>query len=120
MKVYIAIAGLYSDQVVAGVYDSPERAIAANHEPGMKWLRVVETGSKLSRDSVHWENDRDWESHIRIEPFNLTTQGPLRDVDTIRTLDYSPFTSVNVTEVPVQTAGQQRDNAVDDEGAHGG
>lgn len=86
MKVYVAVSGIYSSQYVAGVYDTPERAIAAHHKPGDQWIRrSSRTGD---RRYVFWENNRDWEAAIQIEPFELVTEGEQRPPDKAEVIDY--------------------------------
>lgn len=72
MKVWVAVAGCYSQQYVAGVFDSPERAIAAF---GGKWTREVHGTPK--RGYGEWySNNKDWDNAVRLEEFDLCDEGP--------------------------------------------
>ncbi len=75
MRVYVASQGVYSSRSVIGVYDSPERAMAAHDAPGMTWRRDEWTGG--GRTFATWRNDQDWDAHVEIEPFELVTEGPV-------------------------------------------
>ena len=79
MKVYVAEHGLYSSKGVGGVYDSPERAMADCHKPGMKWTKT--TGEDRGRSYAWWENDKDWEEAVLISAYDLVTEGPVRSAD---------------------------------------
>ena len=85
MKVYVATLGVYSDQAVGGVFDSPERAMGHYDEPGMVWIRDDYT-TVDGRVMVTWRNDRDMDSAVRIEPFFLTETGPTRRADRTETV----------------------------------
>lgn len=77
MKVYVAVHGVYSSQNVGGVYDTPERAMADS--PGDVWTRhEYRHGNTID---AAWENNRDWDDAVRIEPFELVTEGPTRAAD---------------------------------------
>ena len=54
MKVYVAEIGCYDAVNFAGVYDSPERAMAAL--PGEKWIQTEDT----------WTNELDWDDFVTI------------------------------------------------------
>ncbi len=66
MKVYVVEGGEYEDQYIAGIFDSPERAMAAF--PG-KWTRTL-----WLRDKAYWQ---DWSSGgYRMCEENFTSTGP--------------------------------------------
>ena len=72
MKVYVAVRGCYSQQYVSGVFDSAERAMAAE-SPDDQWIKWNENGY------IHWENTRDWDEDVRIEEFEFVSDGPVKD-----------------------------------------
>ena len=76
MTIAVAEKGLYDQMYVVGVYDSVERAIGDLHRPGDVWTRHRE-----APDAVWWENDKDWDSYIRIYEMEITDNGPLQQPD---------------------------------------
>lgn len=88
MSVYVAAQGLYEDRQVAGIFDSPERAMAAM--PGNHWTRTTWTNYPDWPDRskvwhwVSWDNDLDWDSSVTITEMEVTCEGPLRSVDVSR------------------------------------
>jgi hypothetical protein len=74
--VYVAEQGCYEQQSVVGIFDSPERAIAALHKKGDAWKRTKE-----SANYVIWENDKDWDSYISITATEFTDEGELKSPD---------------------------------------
>lgn len=58
MKVYIAIKGLYDDKSIAGVYATPEAAMAAM--PGTTWTLDDSYGIR------DWTNELDWDDSVHI------------------------------------------------------
>lgn len=123
-KVYVAESGLYEQRMVVGIYDSPERAIAAHHEPGMTWTKTTWTSHPNWPDRsvvthwVDWVNDRDWDEHVRISEQQLVEAGELRQPDVARIQayresdggwDYLPerATESVTSQSPVQTSDLQ-------------
>lgn len=94
MKVYVAVQGLYEQRMVVGIYDSPDRAIAAQHKPGMTWTKTTWTNHPHWPDRsvvnhwVSWTNDRDWDAHVEITEMELTEAGDRRPPDTARVQTY--------------------------------
>lgn len=85
--VYVAKTGCYDNQGVSGIYDSPERAIAAHHRDGWVWTRQLwhyKSGTSVRSGGFQdWENDQDWEDAVSIRAYELTDEGELRAPDKI-------------------------------------
>lgn len=85
MKVYIAEQGCYDERRVAGVFDSPERAMAVL--PGEHWRKETSAyypnfpDRGVVKHSVRWINELDWEDAVCIIEDNLVAEGPLRSPD---------------------------------------
>jgi hypothetical protein len=84
---YIAERGCYEDRYIAGIYDSPERAIGALHQEGWTWKRVLWhfRSNPAVRGGGHeqWQNDQDWENSITIYASTVTDAGEVRPPDVI-------------------------------------
>jgi hypothetical protein len=88
-RVYVAERGLYEERYEAGIFDSPERAMAAM--PGNRWRKTTWTNYPNWPDlsvvthRVSWDNDLDWDQSVRIIevdwPPAVTEVGPLREAD---------------------------------------
>ena len=88
MKVYIAEAGCYEERSVIGIYDSVERAIAAN--PGHYTRTLWQSGGtmRVTARWQSWANDKDWGSHIEITEHDLEDLGPLAKPDKVEVQEY--------------------------------
>lgn len=97
MKVYVLETGCYENRGVAGVFDSPERAMAT--QPDCRWVktrwvsyreRLPDGGPDLSQPEYHvsWDNDRDWDLSATISEYDLEDTGALRSVDESRVQTY--------------------------------
>lgn len=82
---YLAERGCYESRTVAGVFDSPERAMGAL--PGNVWTKTTWTQYPKWPDRsvlthwLSWDNDLDWDDAVTITEIDLTSKGPLRTVD---------------------------------------
>lgn len=76
MKVYIAQTGVYEDVSVGGVYDTPERAMAAHDAPDTIWTKTTWAGGYVS-----WTNNHDLDQAVRITEYDLADSGPEREPD---------------------------------------
>lgn len=81
MKVYVAQRGCYDDMYIAGVFDSPERAMGAM--PGKKWRKTSWADHPHYNEHSHvtWENELDWDDAVMIYEIELTAEGPVRQPD---------------------------------------
>lgn len=85
MKVYVAERGCYEDKYVAGIFDSPERAMAAM--PGEVWTKTTWTSfpnwpdRSVVRHWVDWSNDLDWDNAVTITEDEIIEVGDMRAVD---------------------------------------
>lgn len=81
MKVYVLETGCYENRYVSGIYDSPERAMAAADGKWTKttWnIGVPKSGEEWhDRPRVSWDNDLDWDSAASVSEFDLEEDGPL-------------------------------------------
>lgn len=86
-RFYLAEQGLYESTSVVGIFDSPERAIAALHRQGDVWTKTTWTNypdypdRTTTTHSVSWSNDKDWDAHVEIREIVFTNAGPRRHVD---------------------------------------
>jgi hypothetical protein len=83
MKVYLVHKGCYGDKHVAGVYSSPEKAMAAHppRPPSEEGLAAFHNrmGSTLEREGgwqqspeeEYWSNGLDWDDAAFIEAYEL-------------------------------------------------
>lgn len=76
MKVYVAETGQYSDRVLANVYDTPERAMAAL--PGK--VRKHHHWRGLNS----WTNNCNFDSAGVITEQEVITEGPTQDTHGMR------------------------------------
>lgn len=96
MIVYVAISGCYSQQGVAGVFDSPERAMAAF--PKGKWTRELWVRERMES----WENGRDWDDAVSIVAYEIQDSGPLYAVDEILLHEWS---GNDLRSIPLSSQG---------------
>jgi hypothetical protein len=78
MKVYVLEVGCYDQTYVAGIFASPELAMAANNKG--TWTRTLWSEGLWQS----WSNDLDWSDRAEIVEEELVAAGPLRSVDKIR------------------------------------
>jgi len=83
MKLYAVVLGCYDDTYVAGVYSSPERAMAAHPVPADYPYPVVPSPADASRRGGwqqgadgQWSNGLDWSASAVIEEFWLDDEEP--------------------------------------------
>ena len=66
--VYLAERGCYEERYVSGVFDTPERAMAALHQEGWVWTRELwhfKSTSEVRHGGMEsWENDQDWQDAL--------------------------------------------------------
>lgn len=85
MKVYIAERGVYEDRHIVGIYDSPERAMAAL--PDGVWTKTTNADYPdwPDRRRVNhwalWDNGLDWDNAATVTESEFITEGPTRSVD---------------------------------------
>ena len=87
MRVYIAEQGLYENRFVAGIFDTPERAMAACGDG--PWTKTTWTSHPQWPDRtevrhwITWANDLDWDDAIQISEAKLIETGPERNADRV-------------------------------------
>ena len=77
MKVYLVEFGCYADRWIAGVYATPEAAMAANPPPregiegDFKKGQCERPGGWRQVEPGHWSNGLDWADHAVIDEFEV-------------------------------------------------